>query len=114
MHVSLLDTVFLPDVGHFHRAEPAVRLGIVRIDAGVAERDWVKPDAAIADKRRPCTGRDIPDDNVASDVERRTKAQVRLRQETTMTLNWIAARLQMGNLAALEQRLYLHRKSQKG
>jgi hypothetical protein len=34
----------------------------------------------------------------------------RLREETLMTLGWIAGRLQMGSVAYLNNRLYLLRK----
>jgi hypothetical protein len=39
------------------------------------------------------------------------KLAARLRQETTMTLKWIAERLEMGAWTHLNQRLYEHRKA---
>lgn len=41
-------------------------------------------------------------------------AAARLRQETTVTLKWISARLQMGAWTHLNKRLYEQRKSEEG
>jgi len=71
-------------------AEKAERL----VREGMKKAGWIEDDLRLARKSDPV----------------KIKLAARLRQETTMTLKWIARRLQMGAWTHLNKRLYEQRK----